>query len=120
MRTVRYLLMTAAVALLAGCGSGSTAQPDPTPPAAMELPDGRTATPEQSAFLEDVTASLSEEKARDVLFVLSEGESVCRLWDDPSDPTQQRQAVDLFLDTGYGWTQTEATVMVRAATEHFC
>lgn len=86
----------------------------------MELPDGRTATDEQRAFLEDVTPALSGDKAADVLHVLNEGESVCRIFADPSDPTQQRQAVDLLMDTGYGWTATEATVMVRSAAEHFC
>lgn len=120
MRTVRSPLLTVALVLLAGCGgidAPQAVQPEPTA-TAMELPDGRTATPEQQAFLDEVLPQLSEANASDVLVVLSEGESVCTVLLEPSSPRGLATGVQLM--TQGRWNQTEATVMIRSAAKHFC
>ena len=49
----------------------------------MRLPDGTEATPEQAAYLAQVTPYLTGDKAPDVLAVLSSGQAgVCDLWSD--------------------------------------
>lgn len=119
---MRAALLAAVLLLLAGCGGFDppAVAGTPTSAAPSALPDGRVPTPEQQAFLDEVLPQLSEDHAADVLRVLEDGESVCTVFLHPTDPTAQQQAVGMFTQQDFGWTETEAWVVVRAAPKHFC
>jgi hypothetical protein len=101
----------AVLVALSGCSGGGDDAAASTP-AAVTLPGGQTATPEQAAFLEAVTPSLTDDHRRDVLAVLGEATSICEI-----NPGRDWE---IGVLKGAGYSLTEATVINDAAHQHLC
>jgi hypothetical protein len=105
----RAVVAVAFAIALAGCSAN--AQPA-APSAALALPDGSTATPEQAAFWKAVEPNLSDDHRGDVAGVLAEARSICEI--NPSADW----AIGVLKSAGY--TLTEATAVNTAAHQQLC
>lgn len=108
-------LALAACLPLAACGSGDDDQAAATTSAtAVTLPDGRTATDAEAAYLSQIKPSMSDDHNRDVVALLENGHSVCEV------NMSEDWTIDALQKTSDGYDRTEATAIDTAARHHLC